>query len=48
MMKFRNVIIFSIFLLFGTTAQAAATLEECNEALAKFKQLGDVPKKTHR
>jgi hypothetical protein len=30
MMKFRNAIILSIFLLFGTTAQAAATLEECS------------------
>ena len=44
-MKYRNVIIFSICLLFGATAHAAATLEECNETLAKFKQLGDVPKR---
>ena len=44
-MKFRTAILFSIFLLFGTTAHAAATLEECNETLAKFKQLGDVPKR---
>ncbi len=44
-MKFRNVIIFSIFLLFGTSAYAAATIEECNETLAKFKELGDVPKR---
>jgi lipid-binding SYLF domain-containing protein len=44
-MKFRYSIFISICLLFGTTAHAAATLEECNETLAKFKQLGDVPKR---
>ena len=44
-MKIRNTLFFSIFLLFGATAHAAATLEECNEALTKFKQLGDVPKR---
>jgi lipid-binding SYLF domain-containing protein len=44
-MKFRSLFVFSIFLLFGTAAHAAATLEECNETLAKFKELGDVPKR---
>jgi lipid-binding SYLF domain-containing protein len=42
-MKFRNVIILSICLLFGSTAHAAASLDDCNKALAKFKQLGNVP-----
>jgi lipid-binding SYLF domain-containing protein len=43
-MKFNNIIIFSICLMIATTAQAAATLDECNVTLAKFKQLGNVPK----
>jgi lipid-binding SYLF domain-containing protein len=42
-MKFRNVTILSMFLMFGSTAHAAATLDDCNAALAKFKQLGNVP-----
>jgi lipid-binding SYLF domain-containing protein len=42
-MKIKNIIIFSVCLMFATTAQAAATLEECNTTLAKFKQLGNVP-----
>jgi lipid-binding SYLF domain-containing protein len=43
-MKFRNVIVFSICLLFGTAAHADTTLDECNATLTKFKELGDVPK----
>jgi lipid-binding SYLF domain-containing protein len=42
-MKFRNLIIFGVCMAFGTSAHAAATLEECNVALSKFKELGDVP-----
>jgi lipid-binding SYLF domain-containing protein len=42
-MKFKNVIILSIFLIFGSTAHAAATLDDCNKALGKFKELGNVP-----
>jgi lipid-binding SYLF domain-containing protein len=42
-MKFRNVIIFGVFLMFGTTVHAAATVEECNATVSKFKELGDVP-----
>ena len=44
-MKFRISLFISICLLFGATAHAAATLEECNETVAKFKQSGDVPKR---
>jgi len=43
-MKFRNVIVFSICLLFGAAAHAETTLDECNATLTKFKELGDVPK----
>jgi lipid-binding SYLF domain-containing protein len=43
-MKFRSLIIFSICLLLGTTAHAAATLDDCRATLAKFKEMGDVPK----
>jgi len=32
-----------IFTLIGPTAQAAASLEKCNETLGKFRQLGNVP-----
>lgn len=42
-MKFRNLIIFSVGLMFGTMAHAAATVEECNVTVSKFKELGDVP-----
>jgi len=42
-MKFQRSVILSICLLFGTSAHAAATLDECNTALAKFKELGNVP-----
>jgi lipid-binding SYLF domain-containing protein len=42
-MKFRNLIILSVCMVIGTTAHAAATLAECNAALAKFKELGNVP-----
>jgi lipid-binding SYLF domain-containing protein len=42
-MKFKNLTILSMCLMFGSTAHAAATLDECNAALAKFKQLGNVP-----
>jgi lipid-binding SYLF domain-containing protein len=42
-MKFRNLIIFSVGLMFGTLAHAAATVEECNATASKFKELGDVP-----
>jgi lipid-binding SYLF domain-containing protein len=42
-MKFRNVTILSLFLMFGSTAHAAATLDDCNIALGKFKELGNVP-----
>ena len=44
-MKFKNVIIFGICLLFGTAAHAAATLDECKATLVKFEQLGDVPER---
>lgn len=42
-MKLKNIIILSICLMFTTTAHAAATLDECNATLVKFKQLGNVP-----
>jgi len=42
-MKFKNIIIFSVCLMFATAAHAAATLDECNATLGKFKQLGNVP-----
>jgi len=42
-MKFINIIIASVCLMFATAAHAAATLDECNATLVKFKQLGNVP-----
>ncbi len=42
-MKFRIVIGFAALLMIGaTSAQAAATLQECQETMAKFKELGNV------
>jgi lipid-binding SYLF domain-containing protein len=42
-MKFRNLIVLFVCMTFGTTAHAAATLAECDAAVAKFRELGDVP-----
>jgi len=43
-MKSRNVLLAGVlFLFFGATANAAATLEECKATLSKMKELGDVP-----
>src|SRR5210317_2049065 len=42
-MKLQRIVILGICLLSGTAANAAATLDECNKTLAKFKELGNVP-----
>jgi len=42
-MKFRILMVLFVCMAFGSTAHAAATLAECNAALGKFKELGNVP-----
>jgi lipid-binding SYLF domain-containing protein len=44
-MSFRNLVVLLVCMTFGAAAHAAATKAECEAAVGKFKELGDVGQK---